>query len=174
MAWSGRKSRRALLHPLSALAFAAAALSACALPSPPGDALRPPPLEAPQPTPQQQLGFEPLGTPRFEQTGIASWYHETKSLKRTANGERVSTTDLTAAHRTLPIDTIVRVTNLNNGLSILVRINDRGPYKPGRVIDVSSRAAALLGMEHDGIVPVRIKVYDSDQPKKAVKSAAAS
>lgn len=157
------------MHPFTALAIAAGALSACALPSPPRDVLRPPPLEAPQ-----QPAVEPLvAVPRFEETGIASWYRPTNKLTRTASGERVSDSDLTAAHRTLPINTIVRVTNLHNGLSILVRINDRGPYKRGRVIDVSSRAAALLGMKHDGIVPVRISVYDSDQPKKAIKSAAA-
>lgn len=164
MAWSDRISQRAMLHPLWALAFAAAALSACALPSPPTSALSPPRIEAPPPAPDEQ--------PSFEQTGIASWYHETKQLTRTANGEKLSKTDLTAAHRTLPINTIVRVTNLNNGLSILVRINDRGPYKPGRVIDVSVRAAALLGMEHEGIVPVRIKVYESDQRKHAIQSVA--
>jgi rare lipoprotein A len=171
MVWSDRKSRRALLHPAFALAFAAGALSACALPAPHDQAFPPPEIEVP-PTPQP--GLEPgVGMPRFEQAGIASWYHETKKMKRTASGERVSSTDLTAAHRTLPINTMVRVTNLNNGLSILVRINDRGPYKPGRVIDLSSRAAKLLGMEHDGIVPVNIKVYDADQPKKRIQSVAA-
>jgi rare lipoprotein A len=81
--------------------------------------------------------------------------------------------DLTAAHRSLPLATIARVTNLNNGLWILVRINDRGPYVAGRVIDLSRGAATVLDMKNDGVAPVRVEVFDADQRRNVAENAAA-
>ena len=87
-------------------------------------------------------------------------------MVRTANGEKLGADKLTAAHRTLPMDTMVRVTNLNNGVSIEVRINDRGPFIAGRIIDLSHDAALRLGMKDDGVAPVRLEVFDADQIAK--------
>ncbi len=80
------------------------------------------------------------------QAGVASWYGPGFHGRTTANGERFNTHALTAAHRTLPFGTKVRVTNKNNGRSVVVRINDRGPYVGGRVIDLSNASARALGM----------------------------
>jgi len=86
-------------------------------------------------------------------TGHASWYAMTS---RTANGERADPKAMTAAHPSLPFGTWVRVKNLRNGRSVVVRINDRGPFKRGRIIDVSKAAAAQLGFMRAGITRVRI------------------
>ena len=86
-------------------------------------------------------------------TGYASWYDMTS---RTANGEYANPKAMTAAHPSLPFGTWVRVKNLRNGRSVVVRINDRGPFRRGRIIDVSKAAAAYLGFMHKGIARVRI------------------
>lgn len=90
--------------------------------------------------------------------GRASWYGTTAHGKQTANGEIYNRHELTAAHRQLPFGSIVRVKNKKNNKHILVRINDRGPFIRGRVIDVSRRAADLLAMTETGVVPVAIEV----------------
>ena len=92
------------------------------------------------------------------QEGYASYYHDSLHGNLTANGEVYDRNALTAAHRTLPFGTEVRVTNLANGKSILLRINDRGPFVDGRIIDVSRRAAELLEFIDDGVVEVRLEV----------------
>jgi rare lipoprotein A len=89
------------------------------------------------------------------QKGIASWYGESQ---RTASGERFDPGAMTAAHRTLPMGTMVRVTNNRNGRSVVVRINDRGPYGHGRIIDLSRAAARQLGMIDAGTAPVTVEV----------------
>jgi rare lipoprotein A len=94
----------------------------------------------------------------YNETGIASWYGEQFHGKYTANGEVFDLNQLTAAHRTLPMPTVVRVTNLDNGRSIEVRVNDRGPYARGRIIDLSRRAAQLLGFEGQGTAKVRVQI----------------
>lgn len=99
---------------------------------------------------------------QFEQFGIASWYGQWHHGRRTASGEPFDMFRLTAAHRSLPLGTMVRVTNLDNGRSVDVTINDRGPYVGDRVIDLSRQAARALGMEKAGIAPVMIEVL----PKK--------
>lgn len=101
------------------------------------------------------------------ETGIASWYGPTFHGKRTANGEIYDQNELTAAHRTLQMPSLVRVTNLENGKSIVVRINDRGPFKKGRVIDVSKRAAELLGFINQGTARVRVEVLEKESRKIA-------
>ena len=90
--------------------------------------------------------------------GKASWYGREQNGQLTANGERFNMYALTAAHRTLHMGTRVRVINLRNGRATVVRINDRGPYSHGRIIDVSYAAAKLLGMLDAGVVPVRLEV----------------
>lgn len=94
----------------------------------------------------------------YSQTGIASWYGSKFHGKSTANGETFDMNLISAAHRTLPMPSIVRVTNLNNGRSLKVRVNDRGPYARGRIIDLSRRAAQLLGFEQAGTATVRVSV----------------
>jgi rare lipoprotein A len=136
----------------------AAALAACSGPTTgAGLALRRPIL------PSEQPRLYPGRVPSFLQVGVASWYGDRFKRRPTASGEPFDPKDITAAHRTLPLGTIARVTNLANGRSILVRINDRGPYAQGRVIDLSRSAAAQLGMKQDGVAQVRIEVYDFDQ-----------
>jgi rare lipoprotein A len=93
----------------------------------------------------------------FRQVGIASWYGPGFHGRRTASGARFDQNDLTAAHRRLPLGAEVKVTNLDNGRSILVEINDRGPYVAGRVIDLSEGAANRLGIVEDGLAKVRIE-----------------
>lgn len=94
------------------------------------------------------------------QTGQASWYGEKFQNKSTASGEKFDMNQCTAAHRTLPFNTVVRVENLKNGKIVDVRINDRGPSLEGRIIDLSRKAAEQIGMIQDGVVPVRIQILD--------------
>src|ERR1700691_2985517 len=103
----------------------------------------------------------------YDETGIASWYGEQFAGRATANGEVFDLNDLTAAHRTLPIPSIVQVTNLDNGRSIKLRVNDRGPYARGRIIDVSRRAAQLLGFEGTGTAKVRVQIVVPDSMEVA-------
>jgi rare lipoprotein A len=100
--------------------------------------------------------YYPHEQPDYDETGIASWYGPTFYGKPTANGELFVGDGLTAAHRTLPMPVNVRVTNLDNGKSVVVRVNDRGPYAKGRIIDVSKRAAELLGFYAQGTAKVRV------------------
>lgn len=90
--------------------------------------------------------------------GMASWYGDPFHGNLTASGERYNQYALTAAHRSLPFGTWVRVTNLNNGRSVVVRINDRGPFIGGRVIDLSTAAAQTIGMINSGVAPVSVEV----------------
>lgn len=92
------------------------------------------------------------------QVGTASWYGEYFEGKATASGEPYNMYDLTAAHMTLPLGTLVKVTNLKNRRSVIVRINDRGPIVPGRIIDLSYNAACVLKFNHKGIQRVRLDV----------------
>jgi rare lipoprotein A len=94
------------------------------------------------------------------ETGTASWYGPGLDGGRTANGERFDAMELTAAHRSLPLGSRARVTNLENGRSVVVRINDRGPATRGRVLDVSYAAARALGMLRGGTARVRIEPLD--------------
>ena len=96
--------------------------------------------------------------PTVEEVGTASWYGPRFHGKKTANGEVFNQNKLTAAHRTLPLGTTVEVTNVTNGKSVEVKINDRGPYVNGRVIDLSRAAAVRLGMKDAGVAKVQIEV----------------
>jgi rare lipoprotein A len=96
------------------------------------------------------------------ETGVASWYGPGFDGKKTANGERFDKRELTAAHRTLQMPSMVKVTNLDNGNSVIVRVNDRGPFSKSRVIDVSERAAELLGFKNHGTARVRLDVLEEE------------
>jgi rare lipoprotein A len=131
-------------------------LGACAeqaLPPPTVSALPPPP--APMPVPEQ---------PFFSQIGTASWYGGAHHGRKTASGERFNMNDMTAAHRALKMGTVLRITNLDNGRTTVVRINDRGPFVHGRIVDVSAAAARDLGMKQSGLARVRLEAFAADQP----------
>ncbi len=98
------------------------------------------------------------------QVGTASWYGEYFEGKPTASGEPYNMYDLTAAHPTLPLGTLVKVTNLRNHRAVVVRINDRGPIVPGRIIDVSYSAAKVLKFQSRGIQRVRLDVIPARKP----------
>ncbi len=103
----------------------------------------------------------------YNKKGVASWYGPGFHGKTTANGERYDQNALTAAHKTLPMPSIVRVTNLENGRSLIVRVNDRGPYAHGRIIDMSKRGAELLGFKNNGVAKVRVQVLEAESRKVA-------
>lgn len=104
--------------------------------------------------------------------GRASWYGPNFHGKITANGEIFDMNELTAAHRTLPFNTMVRVDNLDNGRTIIVRINDRGPYVDNRIIDLSRKAAADLGMINSGTASVRLSlIREGDRSVTAQNSS---
>jgi len=105
-----------------------------------------------------------------EETGIASWYGPGFNGRKTANGERFDENELTAAHRTLQLPSLVRVTNLENGKSIIVRVTDRGPFHSNRVIDVTKKAAELLGFRNVGTAKVKLQVLGPES--KALAEAA--
>ncbi|MBM3236405.1 septal ring lytic transglycosylase RlpA family protein [Candidatus Poribacteria bacterium] len=94
--------------------------------------------------------------------GIASWYGLRHHGTVTASGEVCDMNELTAAHRDLPFNTLVRVINLSNGKSVVVRINDRGPFVKGRIIDLSKEAAHRLNMVHSGTSEVKLEILSSD------------
>lgn len=109
--------------------------------------------------------YYPREQPDYDETGIASWYGPGFYNNLTADGEMFTSQDLTAAHKTLPMPVNVRVTNLENGQSLVVRVNDRGPFAQGRIIDVSERAARLLGFYEKGTARVRVQyVARADLP----------
>ncbi len=110
----------------------------------------------------------------YNETGIASWYGSKFHNNLTANGEIYDMNTLTAAHKTLPLPSVVRVTNLENGRSLVLRVNDRGPFVNNRVIDISRRGAQLLGFKEKGTAKVRVEVLpkeSKDLKDKIVKGA---
>jgi len=109
--------------------------------------------------------YYPREQPDYDETGIGSWYGAEFHGRRTANGEVFDRNAMTAAHPTLPMPVNVRVTNLENGKSIVVRVNDRGPFAKGRVIDLSERAADVLGYRLQGTARVRVSYLGrADRP----------
>lgn len=121
----------------------------------------------------QGVWYYPREDYNYDETGIASWYGQDFHAKATANGEVYDMNDLTAAHRTLPMPSFVRVTNLDNGRSMVLRVNDRGPFARGRIIDISRRGAQLLGFEQQGTAKVRVQVLpdESRQIAEAMRAA---
>jgi len=160
--------RRYVLVPLLLTLFGLASCAAlkpgpvAPMAPPPAPAV-PPPAATPSPPPAAPVPPPPeVEQPFFVEQGIASFYGKAHQGKRTAAGERFNMADFTAAHRTLRFGTMVRVTNLRNGKSVKVRINDRGPHIKGRVIDLSVAAARALGVR-DGLARVLVEAFPSDQ-----------
>lgn len=140
-----------------ALILALAACAPAAAPRPhAADAWTPPTGDASLPT-------------GWRQEGQASWYGPNFAGRPTANGETFDPSRLTAAHRTLAFDTQVRVTNLDNGRSVLVRVNDRGPFARGRVIDLSRAAGEAIGLIATGVAPVRIEPVGGAEGPRPVR-----
>ncbi len=104
--------------------------------------------------------YFPRFDPNYNETGIASWYGEPFHGQDTANGERYDMNELTAAHKTMPMPSIARVTNLENGRTLMLRVNDRGPFVTGRIIDISRRGAQLLGFYRKGTAKVRVEFME--------------
>jgi rare lipoprotein A len=109
--------------------------------------------------------YRPYTTARgFTEVGVASWYGPGFHGKKTANGERYNQNAMTAAHKLLPFNTSIRVTNLANGRSAVVRVNDRGPFVAGRIIDLSRRAAEELDIVRPGTARVRLEALEGAKP----------
>ena len=107
----------------------------------------------------------PLGTkPLLVETGVASWYGPPYHNRRASNGEVYNMRAMTAAHRTLPLGSIVRVTNLKSGDAVIVRITDRGPFIPGRVVDLSQAAAEKVGLIKSGVARVKVELVKTPLP----------
>jgi rare lipoprotein A len=102
--------------------------------------------------------------PLFTETGMASWYGPPYHNRQSSNGEIYDMNAMTAAHRTLPLNSVVRVTNLRTGAATLVRITDRGPFVDGRVIDLSLAAAKAIDVWRPGTAPVKLEVLDTPAP----------
>jgi rare lipoprotein A len=145
-------------------------LFACSAPPLPPAASAEQPGAAAQAVPDRRSNFDPRAyygrRALFTVDGVASYYGDEFAGRSTANGERYDPNEYTAAHRTLPFGTIVRVTRRTTGDWVLVRINDRGPYgKRKRLIDLSKQAARRLGMLRDGIAKVRAEVLELGEPR---------
>jgi rare lipoprotein A len=180
---------------LAAVLLAAGSLSACISPDMGGRTSgigpRYPTREAPQaqqaqqsrprPQPQAQaqggykvgkpyevagVWYTPREEPDYDEVGIASWYGDAFQLRATASGEPFDMWAPSAAHKTLPLQSVVEVTNLENGRKLQVRINDRGPFVDGRIIDLSRAAAEQLGMVRSGVARVRVR-YVGTRPTTA-------
>jgi rare lipoprotein A len=126
-----------------------------------GCASQPPP--APSPLPAPAISQQPP-EPSFTQTGLASFYGRAHDGKITASGESFNPEDFTAAHRTLALGSRVRVTNLENGQAVTVKITDRGPFVRGRIVDLSQAAARALGMTEKGVTRVRLEALGTNPP----------
>jgi rare lipoprotein A len=118
--------------------------------------------------------YVPAAAPAYDAVGYASWYGS-ESGNRTANGEKFRPGWITAAHTTLPLPTYVEVTALDTGHRIIVRVNDRGPFARGRIIDLSRGAAEALGMRAQGHAPVRVRrVEPSEKDRKRLREGKAA
>ncbi len=161
-------------------ALVALLLSGCASHPHPTSSAGGPPAATPSGAPA--TGFYRVGAPyeidgiwyypavndNYDEIGIASWYGPNFDGKFTANGEVYNMNDVTAAHKTLPLPSIVHVTNLDNGRDIVVRINDRGPFVEGRIIDLSRRSAQLIGMLGPGTAKVRVQIMPEESHQAAL------
>lgn len=108
------------------------------------------------------VSYPDAGKGEVIEEGVASWYGPKFHGKLTANGERYDMYGLTAAHRTLPFNTLLRVENLENGESVVVRVNDRGPFAKNRIIDLSKKAAQAIDMIGNGTAPVKLVLLEGD------------
>lgn len=162
----------ALLLPV--LLAACARDSRLAAPPPPAADAVPPGVKLGRPYTVFGRTYVPVDDRAYEEIGIASWYGPGFHALSTANGETFDQDGLTAAHRTLPMPSWVEVTNLENGRRLVVRINDRGPFVEGRIIDLSRRAAQLLGVDGPGLARVRVRrVFPEGDWARAIPPLAA-
>ena len=140
-------------------AAAASSLCACASSGPTG------PYRTANLRPYEVNGrrYTPEAYKHYDARGTASWYSYPSHTRRTATGEWFDPGQLTAAHKTLPLPCVVEVTNLENGRKVRVRVNDRGPYADGRIIDLSRAAADRLGFTREGTTRVRVKLIGPAQ-----------
>lgn len=106
--------------------------------------------------------YSPREHNSYNEIGTASWYGDFFNGKRTANGEIFNSREITAAHKTLPLPSIVRVTNLENGKMIMARVNDRGPFSHNRLIDLSRESAKLLGFKEKGTAKVKVELLPNE------------
>jgi rare lipoprotein A len=150
----------------SALIMVALLLAACAGKPPPKAAQAPAAVKIGKPYQVFGKTYYPADDRGYDQRGIASWYGPGFHALSTANGERYNQDDLTAAHKTLPMPSYVEVENLDNGRKLVVRINDRGPFVDGRIIDLSRKSAQLLGVDRVGTARVRVRRVFPDQPAR--------
>jgi rare lipoprotein A len=117
--------------------------------------------------PYRVLGntYYPREDRNYEEVGLASWYGDDFHSRKTANGDTFDMDSMTAAHRTLPMPSVLKVTNLENGRSALLVVNDRGPFVNGRIIDVSKKAAEELGFLKNGVAKVKVKFLRRETEK---------
>lgn len=120
---------------------------------------------------QEMYGLTPSKKKMF---GLASWYGGYFHGRTTANGEKYNQDELTVAHKSLPFNTFLQVTNLKNGNSVIVRVNDRGPYIPPRSLDLSREAARCINSETTGVVPYKAVILQSSEPKMTLKNSSIS
>ena len=186
---------RAIAAPLLGLAVAALAGCLSTSPRPPVSSTAPPELALPPPMPDSAGDAVPRVEPRarngnppfyevfgkryyvlsssvgYWERGVASWYGPGFHKVRTSTGEVYDMYAMTAAHKTLPLPAYVRVTNLQNGRSVVVRVNDRGPFVGNRIIDLSYRAASRLGMLHNGTAMVEVRTVDPSAASETTGAA---
>lgn len=154
------------IHSLIAVCFLAIlALAGCDSGSPYGGTQDPTQVKIGKPYSISGITYEPKYEPNYVEEGIASWYGPDFHERMTASGEQYDQHEMTAAHKTLPMPSIVRVTRLDTGQTVDVRINDRGPFVAGRIIDLSKAAAEKIGLDKSGLAKVRVEYLgqDSDQ-----------
>jgi rare lipoprotein A len=157
------------------LAFALLALASCAEHGPKAPTQQAVPgYKVGKPYQIGGVWYYPAVDYNYAETGIASWYGPDFHGLATANGETYDMNALTAAHRTLPMPSMVRVTNLENGRQIALRVNDRGPFANNRILDVSRRAAQLLGFEQQGTARVRVEIMDAESRQLAMLAGVAT
>lgn len=167
---------------IAAIALASGALAACSAPAGPSKttsfsaaptaeratpAARPASFKIGNPYQIAGRWFHPKEEPGYDQVGHASWYGDDFHGRQTANGETYDMHSLTAAHPTLPMPSYARVTNMENGRSVVVRINDRGPFAHGRLIDLSKQTARVLDFKRNGTAQVRVQYVGLASPQSA-------
>ena len=184
----GRQVLRALLQ-LTLISAAMALVTGCRH-KPTAVAVAPPPVLSPPPTPTPAPGSAPPSVPApkppglpatvadnkadadfvsshpviYSEEGVASWYGPPYDKRRGANGEIFDKDALTAAHRTLPMNSLIKVTNLSTGQSVILRVTDRGPFVPDRTLDLSLASAKAIGVWRPGVARVRVEVFAAPAP----------
>jgi len=161
------RGRRARLTASLALAALSAACATARPPAQHAAGTQAAPYKVGKPYQVRGVWYTPKEDPRYDETGVGSWYGEQFHNRHTANGEVFDMDLVSAAHKTLPLPSLVEVTNLDNGRKMVVRVNDRGPFIDGRIIDLSRAAARELGYENKGVARVRVR-YVGPAPQQGM------